>query len=145
MAHLLTVERAAWRRVIPLGVIVLLASGLIFALAMRITSRGGGEQPVLDAMALEAAPLAAAQPEAPAPPPHERPPTEVGPQALSDAYEACATGAGFLPGGVQVLVAGGTPVWVKSGRDVPAAVHRPCFRLIGGIDPHRSSWGTPSP
>ena len=76
------------------------------------------------------------------------------PVDLDAEYYACALAAGFDPGGVQVLrwsgtegpagaglPAPGTPYWVKTGRDVPAAVHGPCLARIGGTDPHRSSHG----
>jgi len=79
-------------------------------------------------------------------------------EALNARYEACVLAAGFDPGGVQVLLwesgapsprgaqvpESGTPWWVKTGRDVPAEIHRPCFILIGGVDPQRSSHGTPT-
>jgi len=68
-----------------------------------------------------------------------------GPQnrALDESYERCARTFGFDPGGVQVLSdRSGRPMWVKTGRDVPAAVHRPCFQ-VAGIDPLQSSHGNP--
>ena len=59
-------------------------------------------------------------------------------------YETCVAAFGFDPGGVQVLLGDGATPWaVKTGRDVPAAIHRPCFRMIGGADPQRSSHGNP--
>ena len=66
--------------------------------------------------------------------------------ALSNAYRACATGPGFDPGGVQVIVsADGKPLSVKTGVDVPAEIHRVCLVEIGGDDPLASSFGNPSP
>lgn len=77
--------------------------------------------------------------------------------ALDAVYSQCVTSAGFDPGGVQVILwrhdperppGGPTPregqaSGVKTGRDVPAEIHRPCFTEIGGDDPHTSSWGEP--
>ena len=60
------------------------------------------------------------------------------------AYDSCVKARGFDPGGVQVLVGdGAVPWWVKTGRDVPAAIHRPCLQAIGGADPRLSSHGNP--
>ena len=64
---------------------------------------------------------------------------------LDAGYEACVVAGGFDPGGVQVVVAEtGVPEWVKTGRDVPAAIHGPCLVQIGGTDPQASSHGIPS-
>lgn len=61
---------------------------------------------------------------------------------LDDLYEQCVKAAGFDPGGVQVLLdESKRPWWVKTGRDVPAEFHRPCFRAVGGDDPFNSSHG----
>jgi hypothetical protein len=89
------------------------------------------------------------------PSPSLRPPTQTASQ--DDRYESCVKAARFDPGGVQVLVsvAGevrpdndptmptGTPVWVKTGRDVPAAIHRPCLQAVGGKKTQTSSYGNP--
>ena len=63
--------------------------------------------------------------------------------SLDMKYDACAKAAGFDPGGVQVVIREGetTPAWVKTGRDVPTAIHRPCFAEIGGADQNHSSHG----
>jgi len=71
-----------------------------------------------------------------------RPP---GVEAFDAAYDACAKSFGFDPGGAQVLLdESGRPDWVKTGRDVPAWVHRPCLVRIGGQDPLRSSHSDPA-
>jgi hypothetical protein len=63
---------------------------------------------------------------------------------LDRAYDGCVKARGFDPGGVQVLLReGSVPWWVKTGHDVPAAMHRPCLQAIGGADPGLSSHGNP--
>lgn len=83
------------------------------------------------------------------------PQSAVGPVELSDRYSGCAVAAGYDPGGTQVLLWTsadavampdtareiGRPFWVKTGREVPAAVHGPCLEAIGGQDPGASSYG----
>lgn len=67
-------------------------------------------------------------------------------EALDARYEQCAIAAGFDPGGVQVVTAtDGKAELVKTGRDVPAAIHGPCFEEVGGTDPGRSSHGNVPP
>jgi hypothetical protein len=63
---------------------------------------------------------------------------------LDEVYDQCVKMAGFDPQGVQVILddTGTGPWWVKTGFDVPAEIHRPCFEAIGGSDPSRSSHGT---
>ena len=61
--------------------------------------------------------------------------------ALSQRYERCVRAKGFDPDFVQVLMGEDAPAGVKTGRDVPASIHRPCFVAIGGTDPHSSSYG----
>ena len=61
--------------------------------------------------------------------------------ALSERYERCVRAKGFDPDFVQVLMGEDAPEGVKTGRDVPARIHRPCFVAIGGADPHASSYG----
>lgn len=64
--------------------------------------------------------------------------------AFDRAYETCVKARGFDPGGVQVLVGDGAVPWgVKTGRDVPAVIHRPCLQAVGGPDPRLSSHGNP--
>lgn len=61
---------------------------------------------------------------------------------LTRTYRECVRSAGFDPDIVEVLTApDGTPWAVKSGVDVPAEFHRPCFMQIGGADPRGSSYG----
>ena len=65
-------------------------------------------------------------------------------RVLDETYEECARVLGFDPGGAQVLLdTSGRATWVKTGRDVPTAVHRQCFQVVGGIDPFQSSHGNP--
>ena len=57
-------------------------------------------------------------------------------------YRDCLLSGGFDPEGVQVLFNDtGKPWWVKTGHDVPAALHGPCFTAIGGEVNGMSSWG----
>lgn len=61
---------------------------------------------------------------------------------LDGRYEACLLASGFDPGGVQVLIdETGEPWWVKTGRNVPADIHGPCFEEIGGTWNGLASWG----
>jgi hypothetical protein len=129
-------ERAA-----VLGIAALLVAGAIGSLVWSFSDKSGEPERVRPA---PAAPLAEPQ-TTPAP---GLPPVAklggTGPQnrMLDESYEKCARAFGFDPGGVQVLVdASGRPMWVKTGRDVPAAVHRPCFQAVGGTDPFQSSHG----
>lgn len=63
-------------------------------------------------------------------------------QALSEQYLACAIAKGFHPDFVQVFPEpDGRIGHVKTGREVPAKVHRPCVVEIGGADPRTSSYG----
>lgn len=107
---------------------------------------GGSVKDTSVGQVTDAPPVAAVQPESVAA-------GDVG--ALGNIYRACVEQAGFEVGPVQVLLwqddpgrpAGGPtprvgqPWWVKTGRDVPADIHRPCFTSIGGDDPHMSSYG----
>ncbi len=57
-------------------------------------------------------------------------------------YRDCLLSSGFDPEGVQVLYDdAGEPWWVKTGHDVPPALHGPCFTAIGGEASGMSSWG----
>jgi hypothetical protein len=57
-------------------------------------------------------------------------------------YLACAREKGFDPQVADVLVdRSDKPTFVKTGNEVPAAVHRPCLVRLGGDDPHTTSYG----
>lgn len=135
-------EPSRTTQAVVLGIAALLVAGAIGSLMWSFSdARGGDGDRVRPApSALEADPQ-----QGPAP---GLPPVAdlggTGPQQrmLDESYEKCARALGFDPGGVQVLVdASGRPMWVKTGRDVPAAVHRPCFQVVGGNDPFQSSHG----
>lgn len=134
--------RLAWPTV--LGITALLAIVAICILVLSFSDDGDPEPD-----RVRPAPSALAAEPQPRPAPGLPPVPEVGgtgPQnrALDETYENCARAFGFDPGGVQVLVdASGRPMWVKTGRDVPTTVHRPCFQVVGGIDPFQSSHGNP--
>ncbi len=69
-------------------------------------------------------------------------PVDATAEDLGEHYEGCLEREGFDPGGAQVLVDGaGAPWWVKTGREVPAELHVPCFIEIGGIAAESTSWG----
>ncbi|HVF04967.1 MAG TPA: hypothetical protein VNA20_09015 [Frankiaceae bacterium] len=130
--------------------------GMAGALAtfVVVTTLPRSEPPAID----DVAPLVGTQVPATSSPAS---PATVGGPDLDARYDACVRARGFDPGGVQVLLwvarlgrpttgpAGpadpevGAPWWVKTGRDVPAAIHRPCLVAIGGADPHMSSHGNP--
>lgn len=63
-------------------------------------------------------------------------------RSLNRQYETCLLDAGFDPKGVQVLLDDmGAPWWVKTGHNVPADLHGPCYRQIGGEPNGLPSWG----
>lgn len=62
---------------------------------------------------------------------------------MGERYRTCVVNAGFDPNMVQVLLdPAGVPQWVKTGYEVPAEYHVPCFRSIGGtLNENWSSYG----
>lgn len=60
---------------------------------------------------------------------------------LSRRYIQCVNAAGFKIQFVQVFDLPDTGIMVKTEVDVPAPVHAPCFKSIGGPSTDRSSWG----
>jgi hypothetical protein len=65
---------------------------------------------------------------------------------LDGPYLACAQEKGFDPEVAEVLVdKSDTPMFVKTGYEVPADVHRPCLVRLGGQDPISTSYGNGRP
>jgi hypothetical protein len=60
---------------------------------------------------------------------------------LARRYLQCVNAAGFKLEDVSVHEFSGTGIMVKTAVDVPAPVHAPCFKSIGGPSTDRSSWG----
>lgn len=59
-------------------------------------------------------------------------------------YVDCLEDAGVEGVQVQPVMSGdGALVWMKTGIDVPADVHGPCYRAVGGtgVSLQTSSWG----
>jgi hypothetical protein len=64
---------------------------------------------------------------------------------LNAPYLACAREKGFDPQVAEVFVNhSDKPMFVKTGNEVPAAVHRPCWVRLGGDDPFSTSYGNGS-
>ena len=62
------------------------------------------------------------------------------------AYLACAREKGFDPQRAEVLAdKTDQPMFVKTGYEVPAQVHRPCLIRLGGDDPFSTSYGNDRP
>ena len=59
---------------------------------------------------------------------------------LTRRYVQCVNSAGFALGHAWVLDLPGTGLLVKTEVDVPARIHSPCLRSIGGPPTDRSSW-----
>ncbi len=60
---------------------------------------------------------------------------------LEDRYNSCLVNASFDAGGVQIIWSeDGSPSFVKTGHDVPAEFHGPCWTAIGGDTNGMSSW-----
>jgi len=69
--------------------------------------------------------------------------TQPSPSNLTHQYLECVVAAGVDLRNAQVLVTErGIPWHVKTGIDVPGAVHGPCLAVIGGPATVQSSWGT---
>ena len=60
---------------------------------------------------------------------------------LGRRYLQCVNAAGFKLKDASVHQFSGTGIMIKTGVDVPASVHAPCFESIGGSSTDRSSWG----
>jgi hypothetical protein len=135
-------EPSRMARAVVFGTAALVVAGAIGSLVWSFSADSAG-----DADLVKPTPSAVVAEPQPGPAPGLPPVAEfggTGPQnrMLDESYEKCARALGFDPGGVQVLVdTSGRPMWVKTGRDVPAAVHRPCFQVVGGNDPFQSSHG----
>jgi hypothetical protein len=65
---------------------------------------------------------------------------------LNPVYLACARKQGFDPQVAEVFVdRSDKPLVVKTGYEVPADVHRPCWIQLGGDDPFGTSYGNGAP
>jgi len=154
-----------WKRTVSVAVVAL---AVIVSLGWWVAGDRGGDAAVLAGPPPESAPGAVpaetsvSNLETGSPPTPDRTTVVIRngeSEALNAQYEACVIGLGFDPGGlVQVVLwepeygvsgymvppgmqqmAAGTPIWVKTGNDIPASVHRPCLLRIGGADPLCSS------
>jgi hypothetical protein len=108
---------------------------------------GDAEPPPFELLASIRRDLAAGCPEYTGhPPSHSSPgPDPLGIHAapeLNAPYLACAREKGFDPQVAEVFVnRSDKPMFVKTGHEVPAAVHRPCWVRLGGDDPFSTSYG----